>query len=548
MKIGSRPRGLVPADAAARLDDLVEVLSALGPQVLAWPEAAVVGDVVIYDPEDPPPLGPGDLVLAVGVSPSSLPGLIDATAAAAAMAVVAKAAGVEEPAARARAHGVGLIVVPPGARWNEILSRARSVMARSRYEGAGAGPSVSDGAPLAELADAIAARLKAPVTIEDVSARVLGYSDDQRCADSGRVQSILQRRTPAEALQLLRRNGVFRQLAASDGPVLVSADGDGSMARVGMPIRIGDELVGTLWAIVDGEPDHEMREALGEAAHLAASQLLHDRIVRHAERDTPLHILRPLLFEGAAPAETAWRLGVSKSAFRVLAIRVASGEPHQYREQHALLLGSNYLRLHLRSSPMIAASGELDGVLYAVLAGDLARTRSYEHATRFVDGLLSRAGHELPATTIVGIGGHVDSIESLAGSRDQADSVLRILEKCGTRYAAVDDLAAQVRLLKYSERGARHALDPSGPVGRLLEYDAQHRTAYVQTLGAYFDAFGDARRAGSALHVHPATVRYRIRRIGEITGVDLRDPDPRLALMLDIHSVLEPQLAVTAPG
>lgn len=534
--------------AVTLFDDLVEALAGLGAQVAARPMAASVGDVAIYDATDPPPLGPGDVVLAVGVPSPSLPALIESSAAAHAMAVVAKGAGLEEASVTAQARGVGLVVVPAGAPWGEILLLARSVTAQSPSEIARGRSSVSDAGELSELADAIASRLNAPVTIEDVSGRVLGYSGDQRRADPGRVQSILERRTPPEALQLLRRNGVFRELAASDGPVLVSPDGNGSVARVGMSIRIGNELFGTLWAIADEEPDHDMRDALSEAAQLAASQLLHDRIVRHAERDTPRHILRPLLFGGEAPAETAWRLGVSKNGFRVLAMRVTGGEPHQYRAQYALLLGSNYLRLHLRSSPLIAASGELDCVLYAVLGGDPDSKHSYEQAARFVDRLLSRAGHELPETTIVGIGGHVGSIEELARSRDQADSVLRVLEKYRTRYAAVDDVAAQVRLLEYSERAACHALDRSGPVGRLLEHDSQHGTAYVQTLGAYFDAFGDARRAGSALHVHPATVRYRIRRIGEITGVDLRDPPQRLALMLDTHAVLDAQAALTTAG
>jgi hypothetical protein len=539
----------VPADAAQLFDDLVAALATFGPEVGVRPRPGGAGEVVIYDPEDPPPLRPGDVVLAVGAR-AILPPIIDAAAAAAAMAVVAKGsiAELEEAAAEARGRGVGFLAVPSGALWAEVLSLVRSALASSVYEGAGERLSQSDSARLSELADSIAIRVDGPVAIEDVNARILGYSGDQSRADSGRVQAILERRTPAETLQRLRRDGVLRKLATTAGPVLVPGDGKGSMPRLGMPIRIGNELVGVVWAIVGDRPDQSSREALDEAAHLAASQLLHERIARHAERGTPAHLLRRLLFDGDAPAEISWRLGFSNSHFRVLAMRVACGEPHQYHDQYALLLGSNYLRLHLRSSPMVAGSGEVDGVLYAVLTVNGGRHQSYEQTTRFVERVLSHVGHELPTNTILGVGGHARSIGELVASREQADSVLRVLERSGARCAWIDDVAAQVRLLKYSEESAEDGSDPSAALRRLFEHDSRHRTSYFETLGAFFDAFGDARRAGVALHVHPATVRYRIRRIIEICGVDLDDPEERLALMLDLHAVRASQLALTTSG
>lgn len=540
----------MPADAAHLFDVLVDALTPLGPQVVARPESAGAGDVVIYDTEDPPPLGPGDLVLAVGASPAAISGILDAAGAAGAMVVVAKGSivGLKGAGVQAGRQGIGFVVVPSGALWGEIVSLAGSALAASVYEGAAGRLSARDGGRLSELADAVATRLDAPVTIEDLSGRILGYSGDQGRADNGRVHAILERRTPAKTLQQLRRTGVLRQLATTACPVLVSADGNGSMPRLGMPIRIGDELVGTVWAIIDGQADKKGREVLGEAARLAAAELLHERITRHAERGTAARVLRRLLFDGGAPAETAWRLGLSKSRFRVLAMRVAHGQQHQYRDQYALLIGSNYLRLHLQSSPMIAASGEVDGVLYAVFSADGDRQESYTQTVRFVERILSLAGHELPATTIVGVGGDVESIEELAPSREQADSVLRVLERSGEQAAWIDDVAAQVRLLKYSEQSAREPQDPSALLQGLFDHDARHRTSYIETLSAYFDAFGDARRAGAALHVHPATVRYRIRRIVEISGLDLDDPEKRLALMLDLHAVQAPQAVVTTSG
>jgi hypothetical protein len=43
----------------------------------------------------------------------------------------------------------------------------------------------------------------------------------------------------------------------------------------------------------------------------------------------------------------------------------------------------------------------------------------------------------------------------------------------------------------------------------------------LATLQGWFDADFDRRRAAAALHVHPNTLDYRLRRVGELTGVDL---------------------------
>jgi DNA-binding PucR family transcriptional regulator len=44
--------------------------------------------------------------------------------------------------------------------------------------------------------------------------------------------------------------------------------------------------------------------------------------------------------------------------------------------------------------------------------------------------------------------------------------------------------------------------------------------ALLETLRAYLDSDLDVARTADALYVHPNTVRYRLRRISELTGLD----------------------------
>lgn len=69
------------------------------------------------------------------------------------------------------------------------------------------------------------------------------------------------------------------------------------------------------------------------------------------------------------------------------------------------------------------------------------------------------------------------------------------------------------------------------PLALLDAYDGRRGSQLVPTLRAWLDGFGDAPVVARALRVHANTLRYRLGRIQEITGVDLRhDPLGRLEL------------------
>ncbi|MFD1048731.1 PucR family transcriptional regulator, partial [Kibdelosporangium lantanae] len=67
-------------------------------------------------------------------------------------------------------------------------------------------------------------------------------------------------------------------------------------------------------------------------------------------------------------------------------------------------------------------------------------------------------------------------------------------------------------------------------LGDLLEYDTRKRTDLVQTLSHYLDCGGNYDETAAALLIHRSTLRYRLQRIRDITGLDLTDVDNRLNL------------------
>jgi len=61
-------------------------------------------------------------------------------------------------------------------------------------------------------------------------------------------------------------------------------------------------------------------------------------------------------------------------------------------------------------------------------------------------------------------------------------------------------------------------------LGGLLELPTDDRLSLLDTLQNYLDHDGSAERTGRVLHCHPNTVRYRLRRLHELTGRSLTDP------------------------
>lgn len=98
-----------------------------------------------------------------------------------------------------------------------------------------------------------------------------------------------------------------------------------------------------------------------------------------------------------------------------------------------------------------------------------------------------------------------------------------------------DDLGL-LRILDTSEDGAR--LEPyiTEWLGALIEHDRQHHSELVRTLAMYLDSGGNYDRCSAALVIHRSTLRYRLRRIREVSGRDITDPEARLNLHVAVRA------------
>lgn len=167
----------------------------------------------------------------------------------------------------------------------------------------------------------------------------------------------------------------------------------------------------------------------------------------------------------------------------------------------------------------------------------VALTGEYEYGDQ-PDGLAeallhrARAGLLLGNVT-VGVGRAYTGVEGLRRTFRESAWAARAAEllRMGTGVVSFRQLGIYGMLEPFVS-------DPSTAdtedVERLIEYDKQNHTALLPTLEAYFEA-GASGDAAASLFVHRNTVSYRLRAVKRVTGLDVRDPDARLLLEVQIR-------------
>lgn len=98
-----------------------------------------------------------------------------------------------------------------------------------------------------------------------------------------------------------------------------------------------------------------------------------------------------------------------------------------------------------------------------------------------------------------------------------------------------DDLGI-LRILDTSDDGLRLEGYVREWLGPLLEHDSKHHSELVRTLAVYLDLGGNYDRTSAALVIHRSTLRYRLSRIRELSGLDLGDPESRLNLHIAVRA------------
>ncbi|MEV5435600.1 helix-turn-helix domain-containing protein [Streptomyces sp. NPDC052682] len=545
--------------AAASQVTLERLLSVVGAGSLELHMApgglgAPVTGVTVLDPLDPG-VRPRDLLLAVGVDARSAhavdvlrrAGEEGATGVVFGPGTVGRPA----PALRRAAEEAGTAVLSRTSwcSWDQLAGVLRAGLASAGLPQGLATHTVALG-DLDGLADAVAALVGGAVTIEDLESRVLAYSssDTGEDVDELRRLTILGRRVPPWRVAAMREAGFFRALWGT-GDVLYRPARGADPERLVAAVRAGGEALGSIWvAAVAGRPlAPNATEALRAAVRAAAPHLLH-----HATRGADTRLVTDAaraVLEGRGSVEVlAERAALPETGYcAVLAVH-ADGRGADGGDGAPRL--HDLLALHCSAYGHPAVVVRVGGTVLVVL-GALAcdRARAGRQVAELGTSLAEQLSATVGTTVRVGLGDVVPGLAELPESRRSAESVLDALRTAGgeRRVARTEDVAETIGVRQVMDALREVPLPTGTPVARLAAFDAEHSgSCLLETLRVYLDHFGDVPAASRALCLHPNSLRYRIRRIVEVSRIDLDSPDARLLAQLQLRMLMRGGEAGTA--
>jgi sugar diacid utilization regulator len=366
---------------------------------------------------------------------------------------------------------------------------------------------VESGAGLPEVARATGRALAASVVVVDASGRVLAVA----CASPADERAVL---ADGHVLELRVADTIVGELRYR--------------ARGELPPPALVRYVGTLIGL-----EVERSRAPERASEAAVAGFLRDLLDRKVtDRENIVargHELGADLEQGAsvvvarahpqAPEEGDWRA-------RILAI-VERGA--RAPSSGSLAAAVDWTARDGRPRP-----GNHDGEIVIVVPGADA-----QHALRVAQGVLRELETNLSSYHLaVAISRPAADPADIHRAAAEALLAANVAEAQGTPMLAFEETGAYRLLLPaMSEDPAELQRFHDETVAPLTAYDEQYDTDLVLTLESFLEADGNVAKTAQKLYTHRHTIRYRLERVRELTGLDVSSTDGRERLGLGLKAM-----------
>ena len=264
-----------------------------------------------------------------------------------------------------------------------------------------------------------------------------------------------------------------------------------------VPVRAGSDMLGLLAVGVDDETIEA------------------ERVARQAER------------LGHRLPQKAWVVVLEPDDDKTEAALAARGQ--QDRLDGAL---SGLVRSRMPGALTLVRSASAVFLVPDELAADLPAVEKLANQV-----LAAAAPVMKPGSASVGIGNLANGVGELARSHVEARQALRLTRRAGGRgrVASYRSLGAFRLLLEVQSPDAlrRFVNELLGP---LLQYAQSRDTPLLETLEALSAARWVRRAAARNLGIHINSMTYRVERIQSLTGLQLDDPETRVAISIALRA------------
>ncbi|MEU6980910.1 MULTISPECIES: helix-turn-helix domain-containing protein [unclassified Streptomyces] len=396
---------------------------------------------------------------------------------------------------------------------------------------------------LQALVDELAERLGRSVAVDDPLVRMVCTSRHFGDEDPVRIGTLLQGRADNATIRYVLAQGVTQW---SRPGFIDGRDDLGLLPRYVVPLRERGHLLGLLVVVVPEKALGEQDTALiARASDAMAARMYGEQIAadtrKAAERDLALELVGPDVAERTAAHRRGRELGLLGAAEHVLVtvVQLSCGT-ELVRQSEAALWGALEGFRQTRSAQGLIAIGQERATLLQLRDRPPLPDEVTAQSARILGELRTFLGPS--ADPVIGVGGRHPRPADARTSYEQALVAARAARRLPALRSTGDweRLGELAVLLQLPE----HALNASLVPEPLRTLTAAHGGDRLRdTLRCFLEHAGSIPRTADALGIHRTSLYYRLRRIGEITGLDLDDGAHRLTLHLGlrIEELLAPE-------
>lgn len=321
-------------------------------------------------------------------------------------------------------------------------------------------------------------------------------------------------------------------------PQIISLPNDRTVSLV--PITTGSEVLGYLCILNTKDPMEEMDSiALEHAATLAALIMLKDIAVRETKNSLKEDFLEETLKGSNSPqilAKKAAAFGYDKNkGYHLILFDLSNWdlffnlqqETEMYKLKNYLLSSIEHCISKYGLRYMYKFSQEKILLLLQVKS-----QKELPDVQKVIQEIISIIKNRYADVSIVaGISNYYSKLENLSLAYQEATRALELAKIHNKPITLFSDIEVYNLFYEISKNSFSQSFYKE-KLGVLIEYDSKNNSQLLTTLEHFLNCNGNSQETSTSLFVHRHTLRYRLQRIKEITGLDPLASEDRLKLQI----------------
>ncbi|WP_152656073.1 CdaR family transcriptional regulator [Oceanobacillus sp. CFH 90083] len=389
---------------------------------------------------------------------------------------------------------------------------------------------------LDSLADTISEVLACPITIEDANHYVLAYSKHTENIDQARIGTIMNRKVPDKVINGLWKNGAMPKLIDNDQPVIIPEIKEiGLGNRIAISIWKNNEILGFIWAHTGNkEYAADDLEALKKAAQQVKKfilQKLPDRKnTEQAYKDFFWQLLTADFVNTSIIQSYEKQFNIQLQDGLAIVVFRFEDEITPQIEKHAYYLSETVMQVNT----IFRLFDDQDFILLVRLWKD---DDTSDKIHQFISQFQEKISIQLQLTSMYGAASQIySSAKDMTRAYEEALQGLSLQKQFPNQLDACflyEDLGIfqWIDMLNRHRQKRQHT---NKYIYKLQQYDQRQQSNLLYTLEKFLENDSNVHRTAKALFIHPNTMNYRLKRIYEISHLDLKNPHQKIAVYLEL--------------